>query len=219
MPGRKLCALRYRYLQAQTYTDDNGDNRTEKLWSQPGSMTRERLFGGQTLFGCAERFRWLIIVEGELNCMSIWQASYETGVDVLSIGSQSATLPKSLIEYAGRFMKVLVWADEEDAARKLMDLIPGAIGIFAPGGMDANDMLQQDEALGAFIARKRERHAADDDAREALLWALYDAAMLPNGITTGEADVLRNLATHLGKQAEIHNPEPNRWITSWPTSR
>jgi hypothetical protein len=212
MPGGKLCAVRYRYLQVQHYTDDNGDNRTEKLWSQPGSTTSGRLFGGQLLFGCAERFRTLVLVEGELNAMSIWQASYETGIDVLSIGSQSASLPAKMIEYAQRYSRVMVWADEEGPARKLMGMIPGAIPIKSPGGKDANDLLGSG-LLGGFLAMKRENNVKSQDELEGLLWALFDAAMLPAGIDSGSAAVLRRIATNLCRKAEIYEAEPNRWIT------
>ncbi len=202
---RQIVAIRYRFLKVH-----NGSKQT----SLRGSNFAGHLFGAQALMGCAERFRWLSIEEGEINAMSCWQSSFESGMDALSIGSENGGLTAEQIAYTQRYMGVATWADKESAAQKLMSKIPNAIGIKSPGGKDANDMLQEG-TLGGFLAGKRERWAESDADREALLWALYDAAMLPNGITTGEATVLQNLAKHLGKKAAIYEASPGRWITSF----
>jgi hypothetical protein len=100
-----------------------------------------------------------------------------------------------------------------------MKQIPGAVGIKspksvdAPKGTDANDMLRDGELGGSLALRRELAAGADDAAAEALLWDLYDAATHLAGIDTETARVLCRLATRLGKEAAIYQPQPGRWIT------
>jgi hypothetical protein len=210
--GRPV-AIRYRFLKVQ-----NGSKQT----SRKGSDFTNQVFGGQALFGCAERRRWLLICEGELNCVSVWQVCHDAGIDVLSIGSRSNSLPARLIEYAQRYIGVLTWQDEGDDAATLAAKIPGAVAIksLKDGDgktLDANDLLRTGQ-LAKLLAAKREREATNNGIREELMYALFEAAMLPNGITTGEALIAQNIALQLGRSAlPLYQPDTahDRWITSF----
>jgi hypothetical protein len=206
-------ALRYRFLQAQDWG---------KLTAETGSQFAGKLFGGQAL---PEWVLWLegeganllrlcilLIVEGELNAMSCWQVAADTHLHVLSTGSEGQAITPAAAQFAQRYGLVLVWADKGKIAQALMAKLPGAVGIHSPGGKDANDLLQAG-LLGGFLATMRANHAKSQHELEGLLWALYDAAMLPAGIDTGSAKILQRLAAQLGKQAAIYEAEPNRWIT------
>lgn len=210
-----LVAVRYRFLQAQD---------GHKLTAEQSSQFAGKLFGGQALPDWAvwpvgeganlQRLCTLLIVEGEINAMSAWQVAADTGLHVLSLGSESAGLSEAAVQFAQRYGLVLAWADKGKIAQRLMAQLPGAAGLQSPGGEDAND-LHRRGLLGGLLARKRETEARAKGAEEleALLWALYDAALLPAGIDGGTAEVLQRLARQLGKQAAIYEAEPGRWIT------
>jgi hypothetical protein len=208
----KTVAIRYRFLQLQEGT---------KQTSRKGSDFTNRIFGAQALFGCAERRRWLLIVEGELNCVSVWQVCHDAGIDVVSIGSRSSTIPENLIEHAKKYLGVLVWLDEGDDAHALAARIPGAVAInslkdSSGKALDANDLLEAGR-LASMLALKRERHAADNAERIELMYTLLDAGLLPNGITTGEANLAQHLARQLGRTVlPLYQPQPSqdRWIMS-----
>ena len=147
--GGKLVAVRYRFLEPQTYTDDSGGERKgERLVAESGSQFAGRLFGGQHLPEWlrlsdepgAERLRWLLLVEGEINGMSAWQVAAESNMDVLSLGSESAGLSPAAVTAAQRYGRVLCWADKAEVAQSLMAALPGAYGVRSPGGRDANDL-------------------------------------------------------------------------------
>lgn len=211
--GGKLVAVRYRFLEPQTYTDDSGALREgERLVAESGSQFAGRLFGGQALpADMVQSARWLMICEGEINSMSAWQVAGESGLDVLSLGSESAKLSPAAVAAAQRYGRVLCWADRAEVAQSLMAALPGAYGVRSPGGRDANDLLRSGH-LGGFLATVRVDAATGQGERERLLWALWDAAGLPAGIDAGSAAVLKSLAAKLGKAAPVVEPEPGRWV-------
>lgn len=229
MPWRSragVFALRYRFLEAQNYVDIDGKERSEKLVAETGSQFAGKLYGGQGLPDWVlplpkpgenglHRFCTLLIVEGEINAMSCWQVAGETQLHVCSLGSESQSIPDEAVRLAACYGQILVWADREQVAQRLMARLPGAVGIKSPGGKDANDLLREG-LLGGFLATMRANGAKNRDELEGLLWALYDAARLPAGIDTGSAKVLQRLAAQLGRKAAIYEPEPNRWITVDP---
>lgn len=94
----------------------------------------------------------LILVEGEINALSIWQA---TDYDVASFGSQSVTAAtkQAIADLAQRYDRVLVWADKPNIAAELTTLMNGrAKAIQSPKGKDANDLLKLG-MLSTFIER------------------------------------------------------------------
>lgn len=138
--GDRIKALQYRFI---------GDDITH------GERFGQKAGGERTLFGVdllASRPA-LILVEGELNAVSIWQAASDL-VDVVSFG------PEDNIDRAGRYMqalasnyqRVIVWADKPERALHAQ----AAIGrestpVQSPNGRDANDLLR-DGLLRAVVA-------------------------------------------------------------------
>lgn len=102
----------------------------------------------------------LIIVEGEINSLSIWQTVRAKGllVDVISVGSEGAfkKLASPLSELAQNYSTLLVWADEFKIAQQAQyhtlwvhDYI---LPIQSPRELDANDLLKAG-ILETFLTR------------------------------------------------------------------
>lgn len=85
--GGKLTGVRFRFLETHEYTDIDGKERKVKTTSLHDSDFTGVLYGGQALAGCAEELRTLILCEGELNAISIWQVAEPWNWDVLSLGA------------------------------------------------------------------------------------------------------------------------------------
>lgn len=200
--GGKLTAIRYRFLRMHEYTDLDGKPRKAKQTAMPDSDFAGCLYGGQGLLGCAGDLRTLVLCEGEINALSIWQVAHTWQWDVLSLGSESAKLTSAAIDYARRFERVIVWMDKPEVARSLMALIAGAHGISSPVRegvkLDANDMLQRGW-LGGLLATARFQACESDTERERLLWNLYDASQMHGGLDEGTRQVMTDIAKKLGK--------------------
>lgn len=208
--GGNLVAVRYRFLTAQGGS---------KITAESGSQFAGRLFGGQVLPRVAERLRTLVIVEGEINGMSIWQCTgsptmpFDWRMDVLSLGSESAKLSPAAVAAAQQYSRVLAWADRAEVARELAAALPNAHPIRSPGGKDANDLLREG-LLGGFLAMVRADAAKSVGELEALLWSLWDTANSLTGLDTGSAQVCKSLAAKLAKRVDLVEIEPDRWITA-----
>ena len=200
--GGKLVAIRYRLLEPIG---------SQKLISEPGSRFSRRLFGGQSLLGCAEDRRCLVLCEGELNAASIWQAAHLSGVDVLSLGSESQRLTEAMIAYAGKFGQVIAWADRAEVAAELRAALPGSFAVQSPKGRDANDLLQQG-LLGGFLATARAELAAGPVELERLLLDLVDGAGRVQGTDASTALVIGRLAAGRGKVSPLIEIEAGRWV-------
>ena len=150
----QLHALRYRLIDPAP--------RQSKVISEAGSVFRGLLFGGQVInrdvTGVSRRV--LAIVEGELNAMSVWQVAHDYGVDVLSLGSESATLTPAAITHAQRYGACIVWMDQQDRATRNARLISESVNACwsTRDGkkLDANDMLCQ-WGLQGFVEGMLER--------------------------------------------------------------
>lgn len=209
----KVCAVRYRFLQMHEYTDQAGSERKEKQTALSGSSFAGVLYGGQAYDPGIIELSTLAICEGELNAASIWQVARDTHLDVFSMGSESARITPVMVERAGKYASVLTWLDQEDYVKHAMSILPGAHGVKSPAGKDANDFLQTGQ-LGAFLALHRFQVAQNQHEQERLLWDLWDAAQLPNGVDTGTARAIERFAKQLGKSVSLSEPEPGRWITN-----
>lgn len=125
----RLCSVKFRFDN-----DRPGLRYTSKGGGDP-------IIFGEHLLGRHDR---LVIVEGEINAMSIYQVAHEFA-DVVSIGGDANTPSKdyavSLFENRG-YDSVLVWMDEPDKAIKLAERF-GEVGrpMVSPSGHDANDIL------------------------------------------------------------------------------
>lgn len=184
----RLVAVRYRFLLAQNYTDTDGKQRSAKLTSVPGSDFTGLLYGGHMLpefvtmpiddnGKCAEQYRTLVIIEGEINAMSVWQTTNGWRWDVLSIGSESQPLPAGGRKLAERYGRTIVWMDKAEVAKKIMSQIAGSVAVNSPviedKTLDANDMLQAGQ-LGEFLKEVRQRACKNDDERERVKWDLWE---------------------------------------------
>lgn len=130
--------IKYRFLTRHTYTDKHGKEREEK--SKGRGSFGGLAFGYQALQGPSKR-DVLIITEGEINALSIWQVANGT-VDVISVGAQEAikNLPKGVKDLAKQYKHRLVWADERSIADESARSI-SAYSMASPNGKDANDLL------------------------------------------------------------------------------
>lgn len=191
--GGTLNAINYRLLDPPP---GQRKNRHE-----PGGRPGGLLFGAHAL---AEEWhaprpngtdplasRSLILVEGEINCMSIWQAVYDAGVDVLSFGGETIRTPDKIVAMATRYRCCIVWKDKRELAIAEAQRIPGAAAYWSEYGepgedgkrpkRDANDHLQAGtlvELVACLLWR-----ATNERGREGLRWDLYDAGIqIPEGV-------------------------------------
>lgn len=183
----KVSAVRYRFLKPP-------DKR--KTTSLRDSSFSGVLFGGQAIAGCAERMRVLVLCEGELNAASIYQVAHMAQTDVLSIGSETATLTPAAVEYISQYRQVIVWMDRPEIARQLMAILPRAVALNSPDGKDANDCLKEG-LLGGLIATMRRRGARTREQQEAMVWDYWDARWYGHGDAGADA-VARQLASEIG---------------------
>ena len=160
-------AIRYRFLSLHSYTDAEGRDRKEKQTAEFGSNFAGTLYGGHLLQKDEPATRTLIICEGELNAMSIYQVSQGTRLDALSTGAEKQAITPAMVAAIQRYGTVIVWADREEIARGMSTALPFAHPIKSPGGMDANDLLQAGK-LGAFLAAVRRDRCQSDEDRAAL---------------------------------------------------
>ena len=144
-----LQCVKYRFTQSHTYTDMDGKERTENKTSRGSSSGG--VFGWQALQGPDKR-KVLIITEGEMNALSLWQAGNEW-IDVLSAGAEGAVnnLPTVVTELANRYVYRIVWADKGNIANSVAFAI-GAASMRSPTGMDANDLLQAGKLAPLLVA-------------------------------------------------------------------
>ena len=205
----QLEALRFRFLDVQRSTDKQGKYHKTKIKALKGSQFAGLLFGGQ-VEPLPHKQRTLLLCEGEINAMSIWQVAHESRLDVLSVGSESAWLSPAMIDIAKQYGQVFCWFDRAEVAKE-QALKIGAHAISSPGHSDANDLLQ-DGTLGYALSYWRYEAAKTPEQREALLWALYDAASTLLGVDVGTAKLIKTLASELGKNASVYCAEPGRWV-------
>lgn len=157
-----LTALKYRFLDSQSCQDRFGQLRGGQ----------QILFGGHLL---GEQHETLILCEGELNAVSIWQAVYTLGdpaaytvdgqaVDVVSFGSQGAAVAEPVLALARGYRRVILWADETAPVRaclaalgsRTFGLRSPLTGDVPPVKLDANVLLQRG-LLGELLRRALSR--------------------------------------------------------------
>lgn len=151
-----LVAVKYRFTESHTYTDEDGKPRTENKTSR--GTVKGNVFGWQALQG-PDKCDVLIICEGEMNALSLWQAG-AGAIDVLSPGSESMAkvLPPIVITKAAEYKHKIVWADKKAIADAAAAQI-GAASVGSPKGMDANDLLKAGK-LRAFLVKMLGRMGA-----------------------------------------------------------
>lgn len=117
------------------------------------------------LFGLAavpEDVTEIVFTEGELDAMSVWQA---TGRHAVSLPNGASSLPVEVLPLLERFRRIYLWMDADDAgqagarqfARKLgmrrCLIVPPDAGLLNKGVKDANDWLRHSYSLDDAIVR------------------------------------------------------------------
>ena len=149
-----LTALKYRFLDSQ--------GRQDRFSQRRGGQ--QILFGGHLL---GQRHDTLILCEGELNAVSIWQAVHalgSTAVDVVSFGSQGAATSAAVLAVAQPYRRIILWADETAPVRACLAALGSrAFGLKSPTTgadpplkLDANALLQRG-LLGDLLNRALSR--------------------------------------------------------------
>ena len=189
--GKSLVAARYRFLGYHDYTDNEGKERSVKQSSIFGSDFKGVLYGGHVLpefctmpiddnGRCAEQLRTLVLCEGELNAMSIWQLANGLRWDVLSLGSESQKLTDSARDFAGRYGHVIVWMDKPAAVKRLISQLGNATGVSSPvidgTEHDANDLLRTGQLL-EFLLEARQRACQSEEERMRFHYDRQDAQL------------------------------------------
>lgn len=150
--GDLITAVRYRFLRP----DPEGLRYRLGMFPKNASGAT----GSMALFRPpARRSGVAIFCEGELNAISIYQA---TTFDPYAVGSQSVTDSQieAVRQVATGYGLVIVWLDEEKAARKVAAAIPGTIMVKSVKKVidgkevkfDANELLQTGQ-LAEFLDR------------------------------------------------------------------
>lgn len=211
--GGKITAIRYRLLNPAS---------KQKIVSLPNSKFSQVLFGSQALpdwvlaspidgrKGC-ERYCTLVLCEGEINAMSIWQVAHDTNLHVLSMGSESSKLSAGAVEFAKRYGRVIIWMDRAELAKQLMEQVTGSYGFSSPGGKDANDLLQGG-TLGGQLVALRWQAATSDDERSRLFYDLWDSANEGDGLDASTAAAFKKLCEHRGRDFDLVEVEAGRWL-------
>jgi len=101
------------------------------------------LFG---LWSLVPRHHTLLLVEGELNALSVWQCLPD-GVSCLSFGSESGWRPDVLRDVARGVRRILVWADDPARASQMRLALGGQVQALRSSSTngrkwDANMLLQ-----------------------------------------------------------------------------
>ena len=214
----QLTAIRYRFVP----TDD--DAGLDKLTSDAGSVFAGVLYGQHALTRWpttdgrrTERLRTLVVVEGELNAMSIAQVAGGVGerhdwrVDVVSLGSETQRLSADDVAFCKRYGRRLTWMDKRDVAAQVAAQIGGADALASPNDKDANDLLQIGW-LGGFLAATLVATASSTAAVEGVLWDLWDSAA--HGVDVMTASIIDQTARRIGRSAHLAERSDGLWWQS-----
>lgn len=148
--NRQITAIQYRFIDIEK-NDDTAD--------RFGQLTggKRYLFGLQHCMEAEpKQLDTLILVEAELNAVSIFQCIYGIyACDVVSYGSQynlnNVDIANAVTALARRYRHVIIWADEPAAAIAALQTLPNALPRKSPKGMDANDLLQSKQLEGLIF--------------------------------------------------------------------
>lgn len=215
--GGKITAIRYRLLNPHG---------KQKIKSLPGSKFGSVLFGAQALpdwvyeglqqpiegYRGVDQHCTLVLCEGEINAMSIWQVAHGSNLHVMSVGSETEHLSAGAIAFAQRYGQVIIWMDKEEKVKKVMPQVLGAFGFSSPQGKDANDLLQAGN-LGGQLVALRWQAARTDDERHRLFWDIWDNAN-EGGIDASTMAAFCKLCPYMGREMVLIESEPGVWVTA-----
>lgn len=143
-PNGAITAIQYRFLEGEGGA---------RFAARAGS-SRRGLYGINLLQG----HDVLVVTEGELNAVSLWQAVGDL-VDCVSIGSESALAQLETVrearEIAARYRFVLAWLDDPARARAAREaLVPSANVWPIRSPVDDGHKLDANEMLQAGVLRR-----------------------------------------------------------------
>jgi hypothetical protein len=132
-----ITAIKFRFI------DDLAKDKSHRYTMAKGS--KQILFGMHMASGC----KTLMLVEGEINAMSITQVAAAESIhaDALSFGSETSTRAEVLQAVVNDYQRVIVWADDPARANEIrLSLVRRAESICSPKidsvKYDANTLLQ-----------------------------------------------------------------------------
>lgn len=150
--GGMISAISTRFLNVA-----KGDQSANRVLLAGYKLTvdaTEKYYGERFLFGLQNvgtHGDTLILVEGELNCLSVYQCvKGRFACDVLSFGPQKNLQNAHVVgmaqDVASRYQRIIIWADRPQAAIDALGTIPNAYPVRSPEidgkEHDANDLLQ-----------------------------------------------------------------------------
>lgn len=138
-----ITALKYRYVDPIAATDPH------KRFAQL-SGSESILFGVANVTADAKT---LVLVEGEINCLSLAQATKHAAYNVVSAGAErnkAALPPLCRLVQQRPYERVLTWFDKEHCALQAAEAVRGAIPMRSPHDLDANDILVKYGAQALF---------------------------------------------------------------------
>lgn len=154
-----------------------------RYWQQAG--------GQRTLFGLdhAAGRPVLVIIEGEFNAISVWQAAHDL-VDVISYGSENN------IERAGPYMqalaqrheRVISWADKSERALEIAKYVSTVVSFKSPRGFDANDLLQAGR-LRSHLQHLLQKAEAGYQCESPSLRPIQTTEPVPAGVAIAQEDI------------------------------
>jgi hypothetical protein len=126
----KINGVKYRHLKGEP-----------RYTAQEGSDFHTGLFGLQAANALN---KFLVLVEGEINAMSIHQVAHEWA-DVFSFGGEGSKLTDASIEFINTYPVRIVWADKPGKAQTFAKNIGASFYASERNGIkkDANDLLQE----------------------------------------------------------------------------
>jgi hypothetical protein len=178
----ELVAVRFRFLEQQA---------GHRITAMHGSSFRGRLYGGQAM--SANETYTMVLCEGEINAMSLWQVCRPWGWNVLCFGSETAKLSQAAIDYATKYDRVVVWMDNPKLVKTIMHEIPGSYGVHSPvwgdDKLDANSLLQSG-TLGQFLVTVRGNACRTHLEREVLRIRMANLERVPGALDDNVRSVL-----------------------------
>jgi len=138
----QICSVKIRFIDVNS----NGSRYTSLKGSVP------LFFGFSSVTSVCDK---LVIVEGEMNAMSVWQTKPEKTA-VISIGSDTNIQSEQLRLLARNFNQSFIWLDNIEKCVELRSLLPGSTAVQSQISgnvkLDANMMLQN-RTLSDFISQ------------------------------------------------------------------
>ena len=140
-----ITTIKYRFI------DELAKDNKHRFNSMSGGKITGHLYG---LWDAQPTDKVLLLVEGELNALSLWQQR-PRDVTVLSIGSEGGGRPEVIAQIAQRYQRVYIWCDDAARTLKYKAMITQPTkGLQSPtidgAKIDANKLLQAGK-LAEFI--------------------------------------------------------------------